>query len=334
MKSLSIMYVAFLISALTACGGSNSGTSIGSSSSTTSVSSASSSSSSSVDNQQPVAIEIPFEAYAGETIIDCDAQLDGLGTVGTSGRIADFRFYVHDIRLITDTGEALAVTLDETDMQTDNIALLDFRNKLGSGAGACQGDDNPFVNKSLHGSVVVGEHVIAGLRFTLGVPATYNHADQTSATGPLKSPGLASGMNWGWNVGYKFTGFDIFTDVAITRPADNAWTSNRWNVHLGSTGCVGDAVSGEVVTCTYVNRVDIDLDGFIGGTSRVKLDYAALVADSNLGADEGGPSGCMSGAADPECNKVFARLGIVHVSNTEDDPESPPTQSIFSLIND
>lgn len=338
MKPIKSMSLLLIAAALTACGGSGSGTKIESgssssavsSSSSSQVSSLSSSSSSSVSANDPVALEIPFEAFAGSTPISCDALLDGLGTVGTSGRIADFRFYIHNLVLITATGEALPVELDETDLQTANVALLDFRNKLGSGAGACQGDANPAINKSVKGKVTLGSHTITGVRFTLGVPGTHNHADQTNATGPLRSPGLASGMNWGWNVGYKFTGLDLFTDVAITRPGTPEWTSNRWNVHLGSTACTGDAISGGKVTCEQVNRPDITLDGFIPGTSRIKLDYAAIVARSNLGADEGGPAGCMSGVSDPECAEVFPSLGLVHPLSTV---TGTPVQTAFSLLN-
>lgn len=334
MKKIGIPLAVVLSALLSACGGSSSGTHTNSSTSSSGVNSSSSSSSSSAIDNQPVAIEIPFEAFAGNTEINCAAELTGLGTVSTGGSVADFRFYVHNLRLITDENEELLITLDDSDLQTDNIALLDFRDKLGSGAGACQGDENTAINKSVTGSVTIGTHVIAGLRFTLGVPATHNHSDQTIASDPLKSPGLASGMNWGWNVGYKFTGIDIFTDVGISRPNDPEWTSNRWNVHLGSTGCVGDAISGATVECANVNRPDITLDGFVVGSSRVKLDYAALVARSNLGADEGGPAGCMSGATDPECAEVFVSLGMVHALNTTDDPASPPEQSVFSLVND
>lgn len=338
MKLIKPMSLLFIASAISACGGSGSGTKIESGNSSSAITSSSSSQASSISSSSissaasngQVTIEIPFEAFAGTTPISCDALLDGLGTVGTSGRIADFRFYVHNLVLLTASGETLPIELDETDLQTANVALLDFRNKLGSGAAACQGDENPAMNKSVKGKVTLGSHTIAGVRFTLGVPETHNHADQTRATGPLKSPGLASGMNWGWNVGYKFTGLDIFTDVAITRPGSPEWTSNRWNIHLGSTACTGDAISGEKVSCAQLNRADITLDGFMPGKSRIKLDYAAVVARSNLGADEAGPAGCMSTVSDPECAEVFANFGLVHPLGNA---TNAPMQSAFSLLN-
>ncbi len=280
-------------------------------------------------NNGPVAITIPFQAFAGNTEIRCGVPLDGLGTVSTSATVADFRFYVHNLRLVTTTGVELPITLDETDLQTDNIALLDFRDKLGTGATSCQGEANPKMNKNVVGKVTIGNNTVASLRFVLGVPATHNHANQTAAKDPLKTPGLAAGMHWNWNVGYKFTGIDVFTNVPITRPGDAAWTNNRWNIHLGSTNCTGNAAGGETVTCTAANRAQITLNNFIVGTSAVRLDYARMVARSNMGQDSGGPAGCMSGATDPECSEIFSTFGLTHASQTT----APSTQTAFSVVN-
>lgn len=316
---------------LSACGGSSSSNSDApsSSSNTSSSSSLSSSSSSSSVNNEPVAITIPFEAFAGNTEIRCGVTLDGLGTVSTSATLADFRFYIHNLRLVTSTGTELPITLDESSVQAGNIALLDFRDKLGTGATSCQGEANPTRNTQIVGKVLIGNNTIASVRFIVGVPATHNHADQTAAKEPLKTPGLSSGMHWGWNIGYKFTGLDFFTNVAITRPTDSAWTNNRWNIHLGSTGCTGAAAAGETVTCTESNRPEINLTGFIVGESKIRLDVAKVLANSNLGQDGGGPAGCMSGATDPECAQIFATFGLTHATQTT----APGTQNAFSIIN-
>lgn len=281
-------------------------------------------------------IEIPFEAVAGETAIDCDTTLTGLGTADSSGQIADFRFFVHNVRLVLENGDELPVELDETDMQTDNIAMLDFRNKLDE----CSGDENPNMNKKLVGSITLGEGVtgtVTGLAFTLGVPASHNHADQALANGPLKNPGIASGMAWSWQMGYKFTGLDMLVDGGITTSGSGmgmsmSGSSSKWSIHLGSTGCTGDPTIGETVSCTYPNRSEISLDGFVIGNSKVQLDYAELVSANDLSADAGGATGCMSGATDPECESLFTKFGLVHALSGAD-PEHPPTQTVFSLVN-
>lgn len=314
---------------LVACGSSSSdsGNSLAPGSSSNATVNSSSVASSNVSNE-PVAITILFEAFSGSTEIKCGVMLGGLGTVSTRATVADFRFYVHNLRLVTSTGVELPITLDENGLQADNIALLDFRDKLGTGATSCQGDANPAENKKIVGKVLIGNNTISSLRFVLGVPSTHNHADQAAAKEPLKTPGLSSGMHWGWNIGYKFTGIDLFTDVAITRPGDAAWTNNRWNIHLGSTGCTGAAATGEKVVCTAENRAEITLNDFVVGKSAVKLDLAKIVAKNNLGQDIASSAGCMSGAADSECAEIFASFGLSHATQTS----NPPTQTVFSLV--
>jgi uncharacterized repeat protein (TIGR04052 family) len=282
-------------------------------------------------------VEIAFKAVAGDTTIDCDADLSNLGTANTSAKIADFRFFVHNVRLVLDNGDEIAVALNETDMQTDNIAMLDFRNKLPDGATPCAGENNPNLNKTLVGSIVLGKGLtgeITGLAFTLGVPFSHNHSSPTDATGPLRNPGIASGMTWSWQGGYKFTAFDILPTESVTRPSDIGWSSNRVNFHLGSTGCsisVSDLASGVApVPCDYPNRTDIVLEGF-SFNKVVQLDFAELVSDSNLSEDIASAPGCMSGSTDPECELTFEKLGLVHALSGGD-PLHPPTQTVFSLI--
>ncbi|PUA27223.1 MAG: metallo-mystery pair system four-Cys motif protein [Cellvibrio sp. 79] len=320
-----VMYVTCL--ALTACGSSSSDPGNSPTAKSSSPGAVSSASSSSASNA-PVAITIPFEAFSGSTEIKCGVALEGLGTVSTRATVADFRFYIHNLLLVTSTGVELPIALDENGLQVDNIALLDFRDKLGTGTTSCQGDANPALNKKITGKVLIGNNTVSSLRFVLGVPATHNHTDQTAAKEPLKTPGLSSGMHWGWNIGYKFTGIDLFTDVAITRPGDATWTNNRWNIHLGSTGCTGAAAAGEKVVCTAENRAEITLNDFVVGKSVVKLDLAKIVAKNNLGQDIASSAGCMSGATDSECAEIFASFGLSHATQTS----SPLAQTVFSLV--
>ncbi len=318
---LSAFGLVFSCLVLAGCGSASSGNNPSSSSAF------SSSSASSVPSHQPVAITIPFAAVAGNTAIACGAILDGLGTSNTSGSIADFRFYVHNLRLVTSTGDEIPIELDETDMQASNIALLDFRDKLAT-PNPCEGEANPYRNTQLSGKVNIGNHTIASLRFVLGVPASHNHKEQATAPSPLQAPGLASGMNWNWNVGYKFTGLDLFTDAPIKRPNDG--TANRFNVHLGSTGCTGDGATGVEASCETPNRQEFTLalngralDGFA-----VKLDYAQLLSTTDFNEDLHGPSGCMSGATDVQCAEIFAALGMAHATQTH----APGEQRVFSII--
>ncbi len=92
--------------------------------------------------------------------------------------------------------------------------------------------------------------------------------------------------------------------------ADGTITVTTWMAHIGSTGCKGDPIIGEIVSCASPNRPLVSLPGFDPATQQVVLDVQALVAGIDLNHDAGGATGCMSNAKDPECSPLFANLGI------------------------
>jgi hypothetical protein len=92
--------------------------------------------------------------------------------------------------------------------------------------------------------------------------------------------------------------------------ADGTVTVTTWMAHVGSTGCKGDPIIGEIVSCASPNRVAVNLPGFDPATQQVVLDVQALVAGIDLNHDGGGATGCMSNATDPECGAIFENLGI------------------------
>lgn len=269
------------------------------------------------------AISIPFEAYAGSTEISCDASLQGLGIGGADASLADFKIFIHDVRLVTDENTEIPVTLDDDNWQADGIALLDFQNKGDS----CNGDLKP-INTSLRGSVPNQSVVIAGIRFRVGVPSSHNHNNVATAPTPLNLPG----MFWNWQGGYKHLRFDVRPDGGVTRPADGEWSNTTWNIHLGATNCTPDPRvdpnTPEDVTCEYNNRPEISLTGFDETASAIRIDYAALVIDDELSEDDGGAPGCMSGNTDPECINVFDNLGMT----LGDAPGPANPQSVFSVV--
>ena len=120
-----------------------------------------------------------------------------------------------------------------------------------------------------------------------------------------------------------------------TDPQDGERTGNRWNMHLGSTGCpvsVSDLESGtEPETCENPNRpeITIELGAIDVEQAEIVIDYAALVSGVSVAQDEGGAPGCMSGTTDPECEAVFANLGLGLDLGTGENAESE--QSVFSV---
>jgi hypothetical protein len=71
-----------------------------------------------------------------------------------------------------------------------------------------------------------------------------------------------------------------------------------------------------------VNPPGFDLDH-----NMVVVDYAALVAGSDMSKNVGGAPGCMSGPADPECAAIFSRLGV----DIADGSLHPDQQKFFRL---
>lgn len=301
--------------------------------------------SSSSSSSSNVGISIPFKAVAGNQVIKCGETITGLGNgaggAGTDVKIANFRMFVHDIKLVTDQNIKIPVKLDGTlASQNADVALLDFRDTADvgeAGTEICPQDTtddtvaNPNYSDTVKGSATVDSaYTISSIEFTLGVPFDLNHQNQADAAEPLRNPGLASGMAWNWQAGYKFVGFDVLPDGGVMR--DDALLGPKWNLHIGSTGCSvsRDDLEGgaEPEVCVAPNRpvVTLSLEGYNLNEIAIQIDYASLVADNNLSQDQGGAPGCMSGGTDPECEAIFEKLGLSWGENLEEE------QSVFSIV--
>jgi uncharacterized repeat protein (TIGR04052 family) len=265
------------------------------------------------------AVTIPFVAEANGTPIECGATLTGLGTTDASATVLDFRFYVHDVTLISSTGARYPVSLDDNDFQGEGVALLDFQDVEN-----CTGEAASETNFGVTGTVAAASSVhFDALEFTIGVPAPLNHSDPADAPGHLQHN---LGLHWTWQGGYKHMGLDV-------APIGGAQAAVYF--HLGSTGCspnpdsVGNSPEG--VTCERINRPIIALDSFDPDEDAVLIDYGVLMQNSDiLAANAGGPPGCMSGRTDPECDEVFAQLGM-DITTTDTEEDYHVTQSVFSV---
>lgn len=292
-------------------------------------------------------ISLPFYATAGDQEIRCSESISGLGNAaggaGTDVTVSDFRVFIHDVQLITDQGLKLPVELDTTQTsQNADVVLLDFRDTADI-------DDlsteicpqtfsektvmNPGYNDTINGVAKVdAAYTLSAIQFTLGVPFGLNHNDQADAVEPLRNPGLASGMAWNWQAGYKFARFDVSPSGGISRPLDDQWSSTKWNIHLGSTGCSvsrDELVEGvEPKKCIAENRpiITLPLEGYDLNNIAIQLDYAALVSMNNLTEDHANSPGCMSGASDPECEALFGKLGLSWGEN------EAVEQDVFSVV--
>jgi len=240
-------------------------------------------------------VTVTFAARVGTLPFACSGTFPGLGTTSATIAPSDFRFYVHAVELLRDGAPAVPLALvQDGKWQKDDLALLDFED----GSMGCAVDGNPDLNAVVKGQAPAGTY--KGLRFVLGVPFAKNHQNQAIAASPLN----VGKLFWSWNSGYLFAkieGQAAGTDGGAPYPP--------FLVHIGSTGCTGDAADGGVLSCARPNRATVTLPTYeIGKT--VVVDYATLVAGSDLYLNGSGAPGCMSFPGDPECPAIFERLGL------------------------
>ncbi|UCH29459.1 MAG: metallo-mystery pair system four-Cys motif protein [Myxococcales bacterium] len=239
------------------------------------------------NNQGSQAMAVEFAAVVGAETFVCGDTYDNLGTNGTSMQLGDFRFYVQEIELKNEAGEYVPLELVESEWQLGATVLMDFED-------GCNDLGNVPTNSVATGNIPGGAY--NGIRFEMGVPFAENHANPATASSPLN----LTAMHWNWQGGYKFLRLD-----------SGSFSMSDWRMHLGSTGCDGDPVSGGTTMCSTPNRVLVEFDEFDPATDTIVADFAALVADSAL--DENQPEtpvGCMAGPMDNDCGPLFNNLGL------------------------
>ena len=296
-------------------------------------------------------VAIRFALAAGDQPVECGRDIAGLGTGGQPAQLHDARLYISAPALIDAAGHEVPIELEQNDWQHANVALLDFENKTGKCVGSAD------VNDAVKGSVPRGRYkgisFVIGVPSVIqdkdGKDVVLNHSNFATAPAPLD----LQSMTWNWQAGRKFIKIEVDPDGGVTRPppppknpaagatagdksdgppamadapktgplrvnSDGTITVSTWMLHLGSTGCRGDAVKGEITSCANPNRVPVKLASFDAARQRVVLDLKPLFAGIDLGRDKGFSTGCMSGPADPECTPMFENLGL-RLRETEPD---------------
>jgi len=240
----------------------------------------------------PQTVSIAFAAEVGGIPFACGQTFTGVGTAASSYVGTDFRFYVHDVRLVGASGD-VAVALDANEFQADGVALLDFE----TGGTGCQ-MGSTSTHTALTGTVPAGTYT--GIKFKVGVPFAKNHLDVATAATPLNIPA----MFWAWSSGYKFL------------KADGAVGNAGFNIHLGSTVCGVMGTTPPTAPCTNPNIMDISLTGYSLGTSIVVADVARVLDGVDVSTNTAATApGCMSFPNDPECNTVLPKLGLAYGAN-------------------
>ncbi|WP_437881220.1 MbnP family copper-binding protein [Pseudomonas sp. LRF_L74] len=252
---------------------------------------------STIEESQPRNVNISFDLQANGQSSRCGVPLGLLGHDHKQAYLHDARFYIQDVALIRRDSVRVPVALQRSDWQNEQVALLDFEDATGG----CSGG-TPETNQQIVGSVPGGDYV--GLSFTMGVPQSLNHTSTELEGAPLD----VTAMGWSWQVGRKFAKIEVDPQEGVER-VDGSRAAT-WYIHLGSTGCSGNPVTGETVSCLRSNRIPLHFEVFNPSHDIVVLDLSSLLAGSEIGQDQGMAVGCMSGPDDPECGAVFQNLGL------------------------
>ena len=226
---------------------------------------------------------INFSALVGSDAFACGQTYTGLGATNSELTPVDFRFYVHDVELLSADGSATPLALtDDAKWQSEGVALLDFEDGCGNGT--------TDMNAQLIGTAPKGSYT--GVRFVLGVPPEMN--DMAMGLEQRTSPLNLSSMFWSWSTGYKFLRLD---------------SDGPFRFHLGSTGCADPE---DPFACSSPNEpaiaLDLDLE-----TQSVAIDLAALLDSADL---EVAGEPCMSQPNNEACVPIFDALGLPHGDNT------------------
>lgn len=276
-------------------------------------------------------VAIDFEAWVGDSEFVCGESYEGVGVNQSSITPTDFRFYVSNLALIDESGNAVPLELEQDGKwQYQNVALLDFED----GTSACD-NGTAELNTTVVGTVPEGDY--QSLQFTMGVPQDLNHEDAAIAPSPLN----LTSMWWNWQGGYKFLRVEMETEAisnvgetshaqATSLPNEQGTHhqtssvhqdagSNAYLIHLGSTGCQ-DSAQSDLFGCANPNRVQVVLEDFSPEDNVVIADLAELLAQSDLTTNQANtPNGCMSSPEDADCMPIMQNLSLS--SNNSADSE-------------
>jgi uncharacterized repeat protein (TIGR04052 family) len=248
-----------------------------------------------------VPMTIRFSGMVGAEPFQCGQIYKNVGTSKASITASDFRFYVHNVRLVTAKGDTVRAELAPiAPWQDKDVALVDFEN----GTATCS-NGTPETHPEV--AILAPKGSYRGVAFTMGVPESRNHGDLSAQPAPLS----LSHLYWSWTSGYKFMRLDM-------RAAQGDSAATPWVIHLGSSGCTGGGAAATAPSvCAQPNLAEVRLAGFDLAKDVVVADVAAMLARSDVRKNQPKTAaGCMSAPSDSDCGGLFASLGLAHPSST------------------
>lgn len=214
-------------------------------------------------------------------MVDADGQDFKCGARGLNiaGRTDitpnDARLYIHDVALIDQNGNHVAVELDQdSPWQHQNVALLDFED----GTDGCKyvifgRPQTTETNAQITGTVA-GQGPWTGVSFALGVPIELNHTEAQSAPAPLN----VTGMDHGPVDGRQFLRVSFYQEEHAATDAYNLLSFRSVCNALTAEGTIPASAD----ECTKPNRPRYTLDKqgkFDPATDQIVLDVNALFAN-------------------------------------------------------
>lgn len=266
-------------------------------------------------------LTIPVAAQIANAPLACGVEYPGFGISNSTVQFSEFTLYVHGVQLKNEDGAWVPMRMMDDGMwQRDGIAMLDL---LGHGSPACNAQGTADVHSSITGFMPQGDY--SAIRFTLGVPASHNHMNATTAVAPFNR----QRMWWSWASGFRYLKADMV--VKTTMPDGTVRQKPKYYAHLGGHKCSKDPAT-MVYSCQdpRLSVVELPLDPSKQG---IVLDPMALFAQDDLNVGRG----CMGGSSlkdfsDPKgvvptsCNSQYLAIGL----NTQGEVASPVgSQSLF-----
>jgi uncharacterized repeat protein (TIGR04052 family) len=246
---------------------------------------------------ETVPLTLQFRAQVGEQPFACGKTYSKQGSTEVEVTPAFLRAYVSNVRLITEQGDEVPLTIREVSpWQGGGVALLDFED----GSGACK-NGNPDLRGEIEGEVPRGDYV--GVVFSTSVPESMNHEDPTTLPAPLQ----VSGMYWSWIMGYVFLKAEMVQVDSSERESAGAGI-----LHLGSLGCTRSAEAGVAggageegdIECAAENYNEIRLMDFAAEDDAIVIDVATLMKEVDLRAAN------LCHPTGPTCAPLYSSLGL------------------------
>ncbi len=242
-----------------------------------------------------VTFDLRFAAKVGAEDFECGRQYSNVGTAHSTITPVDLRLYVSNIRLVTQEGEQVPVTVDEiAPYQGGGVALLDFSD----GAGSCRENDTAL-NTAVRVSAPAGTYT--GVAFSTSVPLELNHRDPLTLPAPFQD----LDMTWGWLAGFKFLKLEFQT--VSTRVTD-AGTSNPTDAGVGDAPVPTGAI-----------------DAGTGIDAGTRVDASA---DANVSTSNDDPTTSSVDTAIDEPVLTILHIGSVACSDSSSDADAAPNSTL------